>query len=119
MTRPSSSGWSTRSARRCGPPRERFVGICRRNDSDVHMENFAPDRGTKAAAVSRPARILIIAGSDSGGGAGIQADIKTVTMLGGYAMTAVTAVTVQETLGVSAVHRVAAELVLAQLDALA
>ena len=40
-----------------------------------------------------PARILIIAGSDSGGGAGIQADIKTVTMLGGHAMTAVTAIT--------------------------
>lgn len=49
------------------------------------------------------ARILIIAGSDSGGGAGIQADIKTVTMLGGYAMTAITAITVQNTLGVQAV----------------
>ncbi len=47
-----------------------------------------------------PARILVIAGSDSGGGAGIQADIKTITCLGGYAMTAVTAVTVQNTLGV-------------------
>ena len=45
------------------------------------------------------ARILIIAGSDSGGGAGIQADIKTVTMLGGHAMTAVTAITAQNTLG--------------------
>ena len=48
-------------------------------------------------------KILIIAGSDSSGGAGIQADIKTVTALGGYAMTAVTAVTVQNTKGVSAV----------------
>ena len=45
-------------------------------------------------------RVLIIAGSDSSGGAGIQADIKTVTALGGYAMTAVTAVTAQNTLGV-------------------
>ena len=45
-------------------------------------------------------RILIIAGSDSGGGAGIQADIKTVTMLGGHAMTAITAVTAQNSLGV-------------------
>ena len=48
-------------------------------------------------------KILIIAGSDSSGGAGIQADIKTVTALGGYAMTAVTAVTVQNTTGVSSV----------------
>ena len=48
-------------------------------------------------------KILIIAGSDSSGGAGIQADIKTVTTLGGYAMTAVTAVTVQNTKGVSAI----------------
>ena len=49
-------------------------------------------------------RVLIIAGSDSGGGAGVQADIKTVTMLGGYAATAITAITVQNTLGVSALH---------------
>ncbi|HEU4704920.1 MAG TPA: bifunctional hydroxymethylpyrimidine kinase/phosphomethylpyrimidine kinase [Sphingomicrobium sp.] len=63
------------------------------------------------------ARILIIAGSDSGGGAGIQADIKTVTMLGGHAMTAVTAITAQNTLGVTAVHPVPAELILAQIDA--
>jgi hydroxymethylpyrimidine/phosphomethylpyrimidine kinase len=51
-------------------------------------------------------RVLIIAGSDSGGGAGVQADIKTVTALGGYAATAITAITVQNTLGVSAVHPV-------------
>ncbi|HKX91549.1 MAG TPA: bifunctional hydroxymethylpyrimidine kinase/phosphomethylpyrimidine kinase [Sphingomicrobium sp.] len=63
------------------------------------------------------ARILIIAGSDSGGGAGIQADIKTVTMLGGHAMTAVTAITAQNTLGVTAVHPVPAEVILAQIDA--
>ena len=48
-------------------------------------------------------KILIIAGSDSSGGAGIQADIKTVTALGGYAMTAVTAVTAQNTIGVSSI----------------
>ena len=64
-----------------------------------------------------PARILIIAGSDSGGGAGIQADIKTVTMLGGHAMTAVTAVTAQNTIGVTAIHPVPAEVILAQIDA--
>ena len=65
------------------------------------------------------ARILIIAGSDSGGGAGIQADIKTVTMLGGHAMTAITAITAQNTLGVTAVHPVPAETILAQIDAVA
>jgi hydroxymethylpyrimidine/phosphomethylpyrimidine kinase len=63
------------------------------------------------------ARILIIAGSDSGGGAGIQADIKTVTMLGGHAMTAITAITAQNTLGVQGVHLVPVEMVLAQIDA--
>ena len=61
-------------------------------------------------------RILIIAGSDSGGGAGIQADIKTVTMLGGHAMTAVTAITAQNTTGVQAVHAVPTEIVLAQIE---
>jgi hydroxymethylpyrimidine/phosphomethylpyrimidine kinase len=61
------------------------------------------------------ARILIIAGSDSGGGAGIQADIKTVTMLGGHAMTAITAITAQNTLGVDAVHAVPTEIVIAQI----
>ncbi len=49
---------------------------------------------------ARPARILIAAGSDSGGGAGIQADIKTVTALGGFAATAITALTAQNTQGV-------------------
>ena len=64
----------------------------------------------------RTPRVLIIAGSDSGGGAGIQADIKTVTMLGGHAMTAVTAITAQNTLGVQAVMPVPAEMVLAQIQ---
>ncbi|MCW9034464.1 MAG: bifunctional hydroxymethylpyrimidine kinase/phosphomethylpyrimidine kinase [Rhodospirillales bacterium] len=62
-------------------------------------------------------RVLIIAGSDSGGGAGIQADIKTVTALGGFAMTAVTAVTVQNTLGVSDIHSIPPEIVEAQIKA--
>ncbi|CAN5362589.1 bifunctional hydroxymethylpyrimidine kinase/phosphomethylpyrimidine kinase [soil metagenome] len=61
-------------------------------------------------------RVLIIAGSDSGGGAGIQADIKTVTMLGGHAMTAITAITAQNTLGVQAVHPVPTEIVIAQIE---
>ncbi|MGE4322735.1 MAG: bifunctional hydroxymethylpyrimidine kinase/phosphomethylpyrimidine kinase [Sphingobium sp.] len=64
----------------------------------------------------KPARILVIAGSDSGGGAGIQADVKTVTMLGGHAMTAITAITAQNTLGVQAVHPVPAAMVVAQMD---
>jgi hydroxymethylpyrimidine/phosphomethylpyrimidine kinase len=63
------------------------------------------------------ARVLIIAGSDSGGGAGIQADIKTVAMLGGHPMTAVTAVTAQNTLGVDAIHPIPAEMILSQIDA--
>ena len=48
-------------------------------------------------------KVLIIAGSDSSGGAGIQADIKTVTSLGSYAMTAITAVTAQNTIGVKSI----------------
>lgn len=62
-------------------------------------------------------RVLIIAGSDSGGGAGIQADIKTVTMLGGYAMTAITAVTVQNTVGVTNVHEIPTQIVREQIEA--
>jgi hydroxymethylpyrimidine/phosphomethylpyrimidine kinase len=62
-------------------------------------------------------RVLIIAGSDSGGGAGIQADIKAVTALGGYAATAITAVTVQNTLGVFGVHPIPLEVVAAQAHA--
>src|SRR3972149_1992402 len=50
--------------------------------------------------MKKPARVLIVAGSDSGGGAGIQADIKTVPALGGYAATAITALTAQNTRGV-------------------
>lgn len=62
-------------------------------------------------------RVLSIAGSDSGGGAGIQADIKTITALGGYAATAVTAITVQNTTGVSAIHPVPPQFVAAQIEA--
>ncbi len=52
----------------------------------------------------RRGRVLIVAGSDSSGGAGVEADIKTVTALGGYAATALTAVTVQDTTGIHGVH---------------
>ena len=62
-------------------------------------------------------RVLVIAGSDSGGGAGIQADIKTVTALGGHAATAITAVTVQNTLGVFGVHPIPLAVIEAQVRA--
>ena len=65
----------------------------------------------------KPPRILSIAGSDSSGGAGIQADIKTITMLGGFAMTAITAVTAQNTCGVTMVETLSPEMVAAQIDA--
>jgi hydroxymethylpyrimidine/phosphomethylpyrimidine kinase len=62
-------------------------------------------------------RVLVIAGSDSGGGAGIQADIKTLSAMGAYAATAITAVTVQNTLGVTGIHIVPPEIVAAQIAA--
>ncbi len=65
----------------------------------------------------KPARLLIIAGSDSGGGAGIQADIKTASAFGVFAMTAVTAVTAQNTLGIRAIHAVPPAIVREQIEA--
>jgi len=65
----------------------------------------------------KPGRVLIIAGSDSGGGAGIQADIKAVSAMGAYPMTAITAVTVQNTHGVSAIHPVPNAIVEGQIRA--
>jgi hydroxymethylpyrimidine/phosphomethylpyrimidine kinase len=65
----------------------------------------------------KPARVLIVAGSDSSGGAGLQADIKTAQAFGCYAMTAVTAVTVQNTRGVGAVHAVPPDIVAGQIEA--
>ncbi|MEX0644974.1 MAG: bifunctional hydroxymethylpyrimidine kinase/phosphomethylpyrimidine kinase [Parvularculaceae bacterium] len=62
-------------------------------------------------------RVLIIAGSDPSGGAGVQADIKTVTALGGYAASAITALTVQNTTGVKAIHPVSPAIIRAQIDA--
>lgn len=64
---------------------------------------------------SSPPRILSIAGSDSSGGAGIQADIKTITMLSGYAMTAITAVTAQNSVGVQGITPIAGEFVQEQI----
>jgi hydroxymethylpyrimidine/phosphomethylpyrimidine kinase len=67
--------------------------------------------------MTKPPRILSIAGSDSSGGAGIQADIKTITMLGGYAMTAITAITAQNSTGVTGVEVLSPDFVAAQIDA--
>ena len=61
--------------------------------------------------------ILVIAGSDSFGGAGIQADIKTITSLGGHALTALTAVTAQNSLGVTGIHKIPARFVAQQVKA--
>ena len=61
-------------------------------------------------------RVLIVAGSDLGGGAGIQADLKTVTALGGYGATAVTALTAQNTLGVFGIHPVPIDFIRQQMD---
>jgi len=60
-------------------------------------------------------RVLVVAGSDSGGGAGIQADIKAITALGGFAMTALTALTAQNTLGVQGVHPVPPDFIRQQI----
>jgi len=62
-------------------------------------------------------KILTIAGSDSGGGAGIQADLKVITALGGYGMTVVTAITAQNTLGVSKIQGIDLDVIEAQIDA--
>ena len=62
-------------------------------------------------------RVLTIAGSDSGGGAGIQADIKAISAMGCYAASAITAVTVQNTIGVQAVHPVPLDILEGQIDA--
>ena len=67
--------------------------------------------------MSALARVLAVGGSDSGGGAGVQADIKTITMLGGYAASAITAVTVQDTTRVHAIHPIPPALVIAQARA--
>ena len=71
---------------------------------------------TRTAAFRYP-RVLSIAGSDSGGGAGIQADLKTISALGCFGMTAITALTAQNTLGVRAIHAVPLQMLTDQIDA--
>lgn len=62
--------------------------------------------------------VLTIAGSDSGGGAGIQGDVKTISSLGCYATTAITAITVQNTIGVTGIHSIPADIVKGQIEAI-
>ena len=73
----------------------------------THLPIDAPGR--------TPARVLTIAGSDSGGGAGIQADLRTMALLGVHALVAVTAVTVQNTVGVQRIHPVPEDIVADQI----
>ncbi|SPM29150.1 Hydroxymethylpyrimidine/phosphomethylpyrimidine kinase, partial [Mycobacterium terramassiliense] len=79
--------------------------------SDPRLSLPLPPPGTA------PLRVLTIAGSDSGGGAGIQADMRTMALLGVHACVAVTAVTIQNTLGVSGFHEVPGDVVAAQIEA--
>ena len=67
--------------------------------------------------MSAQGRVLAIGGSDSSGGAGVQADIKTITLLGGYAASAITAVTVQDTHRIHAIHPIPPDLIVAQARA--
>ena len=79
------------------------------------MTNFLPLTPPGQA----PHRVMTIAGSDSGGGAGMQADLRTLAMLGVHGLAAVTAVTVQNTLGVNGFHEIPPETVAAQISAVA
>lgn len=81
-------------------------------DSHASMQPSTP----QARTMSYP-RVLSIAGSDSGGGAGIQADLKTMAALGCFGMTAITALTAQNTMGVRAIHGVPVQMLTDQIDA--
>ena len=81
------------------------------------MTPQADDRRAGGDRDLKRGRVLILAGSDSGGGAGVQADIKAVTMLGGFAATAITAVTIQNTLGVHGVYPLPIDVIEAQAKA--
>ncbi len=83
------------------------------NNSDINIQNQSSCSQERIT----PAKVLSIAGSDPSGGAGIQADIKTIMALGGYAATAITALTVQNTMGVRSVFPVPVDVVAEQIAA--
>src|SRR5205823_4838097 len=101
-----------RDDRRGGAPDDRH----RRGDASARARRMGPLRMSDPN--TRP-RVLSIAGSDSGGGAGIQADLKTFSAFGVYGMTAVTAITAQNTLGVQAILELPVELISAQIESVA
>ena len=81
------------------------------------METKGSAKNRSQRIMKKYNRVLTIAGSDSGGGAGIQADIKAISAMGCYAASAITAITVQNTLGVEAVHAVPLDILEGQIDA--
>jgi hydroxymethylpyrimidine/phosphomethylpyrimidine kinase len=85
--------------------------------SEHDVEGARMNPSPTPAAAYRYARVLSIAGSDSGGGAGIQADLKTMAALGCYGMTAITAITAQNTTGVRSIHAVPTQMLTDQIDA--
>ncbi len=80
-------------------------------------QTLMPVHHPPALSAVRPPVVMTIAGSDSGGGAGIQADLKTLSALGVYGASALTAITAQNTLGVAAVHEIPTDIITAQIDA--
>ena len=95
---------------------EPLIRVMVEGDNDTLIENVASDivssvEATIKKRIIMKGKVLTIAGSDSSGGAGIQADIKTISSLGGYAMSAITAITVQDTNMVSEVFPVPANTV--------
>src|SRR5207302_943652 len=129
----SAAGGKTPAVRHCRNRRDqcrrRGRGRRRRRRGDLGaLAGSEPDAGCARAAhdcrchargADRPmtAIAVTIAGSDSGGGAGIQADLKTFSALGVYGASVVTALTAQNTIGVTAIHDVPADFVTAQMDA--
>src|SRR4051812_43050439 len=97
----------------CRPPRTRLAPRARLSPAS------APARPTLRRMPRRPPAVLSIAGSDSGGGAGIQADLKAFARCGVHGMTAIAALTAQNTVGVTGVHTVPAAFIVEQVRAVA